>query len=296
MMMIQKKIAVFLSRLAQRLNPQTLENAIVVHPPVVGELLSKQTVLITGAAGSIGSAIAREMAAQGAKLILLDIRLEPCQALASGLGDCVIDSIKCDISNNACIDQLIDQLVDDNSGKTPINVDVLVHAAGIQYERSTNDSMQASEWHQTYNTNVVGPAYLCQQLKSKQGDVRNYHGLQSILFISSIHQSGVAGWPSYSSSKAALSMLVKELAIGFANDGIRVNSIAPGWVCVDKQQQPLRSRYALLKRESIPPESIARAAVFLSSEYCSSYTTGATLTIDAAMSLFNHRVDIEYTV
>jgi NAD(P)-dependent dehydrogenase (short-subunit alcohol dehydrogenase family) len=95
----------------------------------------------------------------------------------------------------------------------------------------------------------------------------------------------------YSATKAALGMLVKELAVDAAPYGIRVNGIAPGWVAVDEQGGVLRHLYTPLGQSSIDPACIARAAVFLVSDYHSPATTGAVLTIDGGLSLYNARVD-----
>lgn len=299
MIMIRKKIAHWLSCLAHKFNPELIKPVPAnIQAPIIGELLKNKTVLVTGAAGSIGSAIAQEVVAQGATVVLVDINIVACDALVSQLGTDAAQCVGCDVSNEKNIDSLCKTLISNN-----LNVDIVIHAAGIQYERAPGEPMEPAQWRDTFNTNVTGPAYLSERLKnlsspkpSDKNTLCSSGGLQSILFISSIHQTGVVGWPSYSSSKAALAMLVKELAVEFAGSGIRVNSIAPGWVALDEQQQPLCSRYSLLKRESVSPQSIARAAVFLSSQDCSAHTSGATLTIDGAMSLFNHRVDIQYKV
>ncbi|MFT6033140.1 MAG: NAD(P)-dependent dehydrogenase (short-subunit alcohol dehydrogenase family) [Arenicella sp.] len=300
--MIRKKIAFWLLRLANKLNPQSSGNkSVVTTIQVVGELLKNKTVLITGAAGQVGGSIAEEIAAQGANLILLDSKPDSGNKLLLKLGQQVLAFIVCDVSKNRQIDGLCDRLAHliAPDGKA-VNVDILIHAAGIQHERSAGDPMEPHQWDETFASNVIGPAYLTERLlkyqSTKNPKIQAAIGLQSVLFISSIHQTEVVGWPSYSSSKAALGMLIKELAVELGPKGVRVNSIAPGWVALDEHQQPRRSRYSLLRQQSVSPQSIARAAVFLSSETCSPQTSGASLTIDSAMSLFNHRVDIEYEI
>ena len=112
----------------------------------------------------------------------------------------------------------------------------------------------------------------------------------SILFITSIHQWAVARWPAYSSSKAALGMAIKELALDLAPHGIRVNGIAPGWVETDEYGELVHDPYTPLYHKTIDPCYIGRGAVFLASEYFSQHTTGSVLKIDGGLSLFNHRV------
>jgi NAD(P)-dependent dehydrogenase (short-subunit alcohol dehydrogenase family) len=119
-------------------------------------------------------------------------------------------------------------------------------------------------------------------------------GIQgSITFISSIHQWVVMRDAAYSSSKAALGMLIKELAISLAPHKIRVNGIAPGYVAENEQGESISDRYAPLYKSSIGPCYIGRAAVYLASEYFSKFTTGTVLKIDAGLSLYNHMVDIQ---
>ena len=110
----------------------------------------------------------------------------------------------------------------------------------------------------------------------------------SILFITSIHQSVPSQWISYSSSKAALRMIIKELAMDLAKHGIRVNGIAPGWVAEDKHGNTRNFSYAPLYGSSINPCYIGRAAVYLSSEYFSKFTTGTVITVDAGLSLHSY--------
>jgi NAD(P)-dependent dehydrogenase (short-subunit alcohol dehydrogenase family) len=121
-----------------------------------------------------------------------------------------------------------------------------------------------------------------------QGDIEG-----SIIFITSIHQWTVRRDAVYSSSKAALGMLIKELALSLAPHKIRVNGIAPGYVEEDEQGRPLSHRHIPLHGRSISPSYIGKAAVYLSSEYFSKFTTGTVLKIDAGLSLHSYMVDIE---
>ena len=83
----------------------------------------------------------------------------------------------------------------------------------------------------------------------------------AIVFITSVHQWVVRRIPSYSASKAALGMIIKELAVELAPYHIRVNGIAPGWVEEDDEGRTLVSHFSLLNRTSINPAYIGRAAV-----------------------------------
>jgi NAD(P)-dependent dehydrogenase (short-subunit alcohol dehydrogenase family) len=113
----------------------------------------------------------------------------------------------------------------------------------------------------------------------------------SIIFITSIHQWTIRRFLSYSSSKATLGMIVKELALELAPYSIRVNGIAPGHVEEDKNGNTITHKYTPLYKSSINPCYIGRAAVYLSSDFFSRFTTGTVLKVDAGLSLYNHLVD-----
>jgi NAD(P)-dependent dehydrogenase (short-subunit alcohol dehydrogenase family) len=79
--------------------------------------------------------------------------------------------------------------------------------------------------------------------------------------------------------------------VELAPHNIRVNGIAPGYIDEDKKGRPIPHRYTPLHRSSISSLYVGRAAVYLSSEYFSKYTTGSVLKIDAGLSLYNHLLD-----
>jgi NAD(P)-dependent dehydrogenase (short-subunit alcohol dehydrogenase family) len=163
-----------------------------------------------------------------------------------------------------------------------LTVDLLVNNAALQPEESFL-ALEADDWQRSLAANVIGPAQLSRALAS---DLIATGKPGSILFTSSIHQWEPALWPAYSSAKAALGMLIQEMAAELAGHGIRVNGIAPGWVTEDRRV----SRFSLLHGSTIDPVYIGRAAVFLASEHCSRYTTGTVLTVDAGLSLRNSHV------
>jgi NAD(P)-dependent dehydrogenase (short-subunit alcohol dehydrogenase family) len=126
--------------------------------------------------------------------------------------------------------------------------------------------------------------YIAQRMKK--------HSLSgSIIFLTSIHQFEPVRWPSYSSSKAALGMIIQELAIDLAKYKIRVNGIAPGWTGRDHEGKLFYEKYSLLQQSSVDPCYIGRAAVYLAADYFSKFTTGTVLKIDGGTSLYNNRVD-----
>jgi len=246
------------------------------------KLLTRKNVLITGAGRNIGRSIAIEMAGQGAHIFFTDIDAERCEQLSGELREYggTVRYFLSDISKTADIDSLCRQLTEED-----IQIDVLVHNAGIRFEKECLEDLDMDDLNRVFHTNVFGPLYLTKCVAQVMAS-NNIPG--SILFITSIHESVASRWLNYSSSKAALRMIIRDLAIDLAKHGIRVNGIAPGWVAEDDSGKRLDFRYAPLHRSSINPCYIGRAAVYLSSEYFSRFTTGTIITVDAGLSLHSY--------
>lgn len=248
-------------------------------------LLLGKNALITGAGRNIGKAIAVEMAKEGANVFFTDIDRERCDQLKRELGGYPVVSkgFISDASRIEDVDSLCGSLLQDR-----IKIDILVNNVGIHLGARTIRDLDLKEWNRVFDTNVFGPTYLTKRISKTMID----NGISgSIVFITSIHQWTVRRFPSYSASKAALGMIIKELALELAPYNIRVNGIAPGYVEEDKRGKPISHKYTPLYKSSINPCYIGRAAVYLSSDYFSRFTTGTVLKIDAGLSLYNHLVN-----
>ena len=244
-----------------------------------GKLLCGKNALITGAGRNIGKSTAVEMAMQGANVYFTDVEPTRCGALERELRNFQHNAkgFVADVTSKEDNDSLISFFA--ANGIVP---DILVNNVG------TN----ADDFLTTFRTNVFGPAHLT-GLFSKLMIEKKVAG--SIIFITSIHQETIMRAVSYSSSKAALAMIIKELAIELAPHGIRVNGIAPGYVAEDHQGTPVPHKYTPLHGTSVHPRYIGRAAVYLASDYFSRYTTGSIITIDGALSLVNYFSTMGYT-
>ncbi|HBB32703.1 MAG TPA: hypothetical protein DDZ80_09120 [Cyanobacteria bacterium UBA8803] len=272
----------------QKLEPSTPKPAVAPTPePAVvmdNQLLAGKNVLITGAGRNIGRSIALEMAKQGANIFFTDIVPERCVSLEQELNAYPVHSqyFISDITNQENTDSLYKSLTEKK-----IVIDILVNNVGINLGTKSLKEFKLEEWQKTFNINVFGPMYLTHLIAQMMVS----HNIQgSILFITSIHQWELGLWAHYSSSKAALGMIVKELAVELAPQGIRVNAIAPGGVSEDEQGNPFRHKYTLLHNSTINPRYIGRAAVYLASDYFSKFTTGTVIKMDGALSLYHYRV------
>lgn len=241
-------------------------------------LLYGQTGLITGAGRNIGRSIALEMAAQGANIVFTDIDHERTVLLEKELGALKVNArgIVSDVSSPRDNDSLLSTLT-----REEISIDFLVNNAGVGGVLDGRPKTVFDQWQNTFSANLFGPMHLTEAIVPGM----KARGSGSILFITSIHQWVVMGSPTYSTTKAALGMLIKEFAVKLAPFHIRVNGIAPGWVEEDGERKVLTSDYSLLHRTSINPEYIGRAAVYLASDYFSKFTTGTVLKIDDGLSL-----------
>ncbi|AFY61110.1 dehydrogenase of unknown specificity, short-chain alcohol dehydrogenase like protein [Synechococcus sp. PCC 6312] len=247
------------------------------------QLLYGKNVFITGAGQNIGRSIALEMARQGANIYFLDLDPEKCKKLEFELGTYTVKfkGFQANIVNQQDIDQIIEYLSREN-----ITIDILVNNIGIAVRKSQINDFCLSDWKMVYDTNIFSPLYLTQLVASNM--IRT-STKGSIIFITSIHQWLIHNDPSYSSSKAALGMVIKEMAIDLSKFGIRVNGIAPGLIKEDEQGYPRYWQYGQLQKTSIPPKYIGRAVVYLASDYFSHFTTGTVLTIDNGVASLGYR-------
>ena len=262
-------------------------------------LLNGKNVLITGAGRSIGRSIAIEMARAGANVFLTDIDENRCKQVEAELREYegrykafvadvsapqTTDKVLRELSNEAVeVDVLINN-VGVHSSQMRANRSLLSKALGrLDSAKKAQSELQVLK--QVFDTNVFGPVYLTKAVAKRM--IRNEAG-GSIIFVTSVHQWVVRGDSAYSSSKAALGMIINELALALWPHRIRVNGIAPGYVAEKEKPHPWGDKY----RRAVKPEHVGRAAVFLASNYFSEYITGSIIKVDAGLSLHNFLIEM----
>lgn len=241
--------------------------------------------VVTGAVGGMGTEICKEFAKQGANLVLVDLNGEKCQAYADELvkayGIQAI-GVACNTTSEAAVDALVIK-VKETFGRC----DVLVNTAAILKFCPLED-LPLDEWKLTIDVNLTGYFLISQRigrLMIEQKSGRMVH-ISTIASKSPETYSGA-----YSSTKAAVSMLSKQIAAEWGQFGIRSNAILPCFVKTplskkfyeDKEVESGRERMTANRRigETI---DIANAVLYLASNR-SDYSNGAELTVEGGYNV-----------
>lgn len=246
------------------------------------ERLKNKVAIVTGAAGGMGAAEARLFAQEGARVLATDMQFDKlngwvADAKKAGLS---IECIKHDVTSEQDWEKVTARAIE-LFGK----IDVLVNNAGVFPPGATTENTTRANWEKIFAINLTGPflgvkAVLPHMKKNKSGAVVN---------VSSIAAMVGGNGPAYTASKGGLRLLTKDMAIEFAKDKIRVNSLHPGGVKTPMTEFFLTVPNAdELVKNSCPQGRMADAielaygALFLASDE-SSLMTGAELVIDGGM-------------
>lgn len=245
-------------------------------------LLKDKVAVITGGAGlnGLGFATARQMAQQGAKIVILDLdRANPAQAAAAlGAGHL---GLVADVSDKASCEAAIATALQAFG-----RIDILVNNAGITQPVKTLD-ITGADYDRILDVNLRGTLYMSQAVIPAMRAQQN----GSIICISSVSAQrggGIFGGPHYSAAKAGVLGLARAMAREFGIDGVRVNCITPGLIETDITQGKLSDEKKAEIAESIPlarlgrPVDVAGACVFLASDLAA-YCTGITLDVNGGM-------------
>jgi 3-oxoacyl-[acyl-carrier protein] reductase len=242
--------------------------------------LSGMTALVTGASGGLGSAIARAMAGEGARLAVSGSNVEKLDAFRASLGGDHV-ALPCNLSDGAAVDRLVPDAVDALGGK----LDILVNNAGV-----TRDNllmrMKDDEFEEVIRINLEAAFRLMRaaarpMMKARFGRI--------ISITSVVAVTGNPGQANYVASKAALIGMTKAVAQELASRGITVNAVAPGFMTSamteslsDQQRETILSRIPMGAMGS--GEDIGAACVYLASREAG-YVTGQTLHVNGGMAM-----------
>src|SRR5688572_16663920 len=241
--------------------------------------LTGMTALVTGASGGIGSAIAKGLAAQGARLAVSGSNVGKLEAFRAGLGGDHV-ALPCNLSDGAAVDALVPQAVEALG-----QLDVLINNAGVTRDNLAM-RMKDEEWSDVIRINLeaafrLARAALRPMMRARFGRI--------ISVTSVVGTTGNPGQANYAASKAGLVGLSKALAQEVGSRSITVNCVAPGFIrSAMTDVLPDAQKEVLLR--AIPAgrlgegEEIGAACVYLASRE-GGYVTGQTVHVNGGMAM-----------
>ena len=248
--------------------------------------LRDKVAIVTGANRGIGLAITHRFAAEGARVVVACRKAEEAERLAAELNASGASAMPqtCDITSVDDCRGLVERVVDE-SGR----IDVLCNNAAVGLLRSVTDT-STDEYSYIMDTNVRGAFMLCKfaipvMCEQGGGSIVNLASVASFV--------GFRDDAAYCASKGAVLMLTKQMALDYADRGIRVNAVCPGFIdtpelrhYVEQQSDPKAALEECISLHPIGrvgnPEEVAAAALFLASDEAS-FITGASLAVDGGL-------------
>ena len=241
--------------------------------------LTGMTALVTGASGGLGSAIAKSLAAQGARLALSGSNAVKLEAFAKELGGDHVELV-CNLSNPEEVDQLVPRAVEALG-----QLDVLVNNAGVTRDNLAM-RMKDEEFSEVIKVNLEAAFRLMRAACKPM--MRARHG-RIVNITSVVGVTGNPGQANYVASKAGLIGMSKSFAQEVASRGITVNCVAPGFMTsamtdalTDAQKEGILSKIPTGAMGS--GDDIGAAVVYLASNEAG-YVTGQTLHVNGGMAM-----------
>ncbi len=243
--------------------------------------LNEKVAIITGASSDIGKGLVKKFVEEGAKVILIARNLEELDKTRKEVGnDEQTASISCDLTDESQVLQAVNQIMD-TYGK----IDILVNNAGAINDPVHFHEMTDAEIKKLIDINMYGVFHMTKAVLSKMSDVKS----GSIVNIGSI--SGERAIPRvhlavYSSTKAAITMFTKAIAVEYARRNIRCNIVNPGIInsgMIKPYLDDPQARKVLEERLPLArigePEDVANAVLYLASDEAN-WVTGTALNVD----------------
>ena len=243
--------------------------------------LKDKVAVVTGASSEIGISIVKRFVEEGAKVVMLGRNLDSLEKARSSINnkDLAV-SMQCDIVEEAQAHQTIEQVLNKYGA-----IDILVNSAGAINDPVHFDEMPDSEIKKLIDVNMYGvfkmtKAVLPGMRENKSGCIINIGSISSERAIPRVHLAV------YSSTKAALSMFTKAIAVEYARSNVRCNCVNPGIInsgmikpyLDDPQARKILEDRLPLNRIG-EPEDVANAVLYLASDEAN-WITGTILNVD----------------
>ena len=241
--------------------------------------LKEKKVLITGATGGIGSAMAKRMAKQGADLVLSGTKKDSLETLSNEIGDNCY-SFAADLAKKEEIKNLVIWAIEKMG-----SIDILVNNAGITRD-NLSIRMSDEDWDDVINVNLTASFLLSRDclkvmLKKRWGRIINITSVVGVM--------GNAGQSNYAASKAGMICMTKSIASEVSSRGITVNCISPGYVVTamtDKISDAAKEN--ILQNTPVgrfgKAEEIADWAIYLASNEAD-YITGQNINVNGGLAM-----------
>jgi len=242
---------------------------------------NERVIVITGAALGIGRGIVKRFHDSGAKMVLLDLDIEPLQELADASGKNVL-AIQCDITRKAEVIAARNQALAHFG-----HFDVLVNNAGINKPLTPIEDVREEDWRAVLDVNITG-AFFCTQafgtpMLDRGGSIVNIASAAAVVPMP--HRGA------YSASKAGIMILTQQIAVEWGPRKVRANAICPGLIetpmmaAVYAVPGVREARAALVPWSRVgQPEDVAKVVFFLASPE-SEYINGEFLRVDGGFTV-----------
>ena len=241
-----------------------------------GFTLRDRVAIVTGGGQSLGLAISRSLGNAGASVVVAEVNAETGADAAEELGGTFV---RTDVTDPTSVREMVSAVLEEHG-----RIDVLVNNAGVVHN-IPSEEVPDGEWRKVMSVNLDGVFYCCREV----GKAMLGQGSGAIVNIASM--SGVISnhpqpQAAYNASKAGVITLTKSLAGEWADRGVRVNAVSPGYIRTPLTELGMsKSEWADVWIASTPmgrlaePEEIAPAVLYLASD-ASSYATGTNLIVD----------------
>jgi 3-oxoacyl-[acyl-carrier protein] reductase len=241
-----------------------------------------RVVVLLGAGGSLGSAIARKLASEpDTKLVLSDVSDAALKASAESITDATgaVETVTADVGDLAQVQAVVDRAVE-RFGR----VDVMISNAGVLAQNGRIHNLNPEDWERSFRINVMGAV---NAIHAAVGPMRKQKS-GSIILTASV--SGLTAWSHsgpYCVTKAGVIHLAKVAAVEYAREGIRVNAVCPGtFVSAMHKDLPQDAIDAVASKHPLglgTTDDLVGAYSYLASD-ASRWTTGSSLVVDGGYS------------